>query len=525
MEDPHFEGGGAVTRSTARPSQGPPPPQPAHPAKASQSLAIQCRGFPGQRGGRGGTPGPLLRRGLWDSCKISSQPLGGEDLTLPVLLLGRVLPPPELVEVLPEAVRYPRVNQGNMPGLQSTFLAMDTEEGVEVVWNELQFTDKTAFTAHEETIKATFEQLVVIDHPNIVKVHKYWLDVKESKAQASVRRVIFITEYVSSGSLKQFLKKTKKNHKGMSARAWKRWCTQMLSALSYLHSCDPPIIHGNLTSDTIFIQHNGLIKIGSVWHRIFAEALPPELHSPCRTEREDPRNLHFFPPEYGETADGTAVDIFSFGMCALEMAVLEIQSNGDSSVTKEAIERARHSLDDPNMREFILGCLLLNPSRRPTAHDLLFHRVLFEVHSLKLLAAHCFIVHQYLWPENVVEEKTKELDLSEVFRGLFPGIGQILGGCQVVQMQCNVSWLEERRQRQLTLLLILEDKLHRQLSYDLLPSDNARDLAAELVQYGFIRQDDWEKVAAFLEGALHRPQLPPARGAGSSPETGGQDGP
>lgn len=85
----------------------------------------------------------------------------------------------------------------------------------------------------------------------------------------------------------------------MVLQAWKRWCTQILSALrlvspfnvksiwslqeknsnegfvficgflsffmycSYLHSCDPPIIHGNLTCDTIFIQHNGLIKIGS----------------------------------------------------------------------------------------------------------------------------------------------------------------------------------------------------------------------------------------------------------------------
>jgi len=35
------------------------------------------------------------------------------------------------------------------------------------------------------------------------------------------------------------------------------------SSFSYLHSCEPPIIHGNLTCDTIFIQHNGLIKIGS----------------------------------------------------------------------------------------------------------------------------------------------------------------------------------------------------------------------------------------------------------------------
>ena len=38
-----------------------------------------------------------------------------------------------------------------------------------------------------------------------------------------------------------------------------------LYLFSYLHAtCDPPILHGNLTCDTIFIQHNGLVKIGSV---------------------------------------------------------------------------------------------------------------------------------------------------------------------------------------------------------------------------------------------------------------------
>lgn len=36
-----------------------------------------------------------------------------------------------------------------MPGIQSTFLAMDAEEGVEVVWNELHFGDRKAFAAHE----------------------------------------------------------------------------------------------------------------------------------------------------------------------------------------------------------------------------------------------------------------------------------------------------------------------------------------------------------------------------------------
>lgn len=111
--------------------------------------------------------------------------------------------------------RREQVNQGNVPGVQSTFLAMDTEEGVEVVWNELHFGDRKAFATHEEKIQTMFEQLALVDHPNIVKLHKYWLDASEARA-----RVVFITEYVSSGSLKQFLKKTKKNHKAMNARVW-----------------------------------------------------------------------------------------------------------------------------------------------------------------------------------------------------------------------------------------------------------------------------------------------------------------
>ncbi|XP_029779525.1 nuclear receptor-binding protein 2 isoform X1 [Suricata suricatta] len=461
--------------------------------------------------------------------------------------------------------RREQVNQGNMPGVQSTFLAMDTEEGVEVVWNELDFGDRKAFAAHEEKIQTMFEQLVLVDHPNIVKLHKYWLDALEARA-----RVIFITEYVSSGSLKQFLKKTKKNHKAMNARAWKRWCTQILSALSFLHACNPPIIHGNLTSDTIFIQHNGLIKIGSVWHRIFSNALPDDLRSPIRVEREEPRNLHFFPPEYGEVADGTAVDIFSFGMCALEMAVLEIQANGDTRVTEEAITRAGRSLSDPNMREFILSCLARDPSQRPSAHNLLFHRVLFEVHSLKLLAAHCFLQHQCegqagwdLMPENVVEEKTKAVDLhavlaeiprpprpplqwrysevscleldkflEDVRNGIYPlmnfaaarplGLPRVLAPPpeetqkaktptpepfdsetrKVIHMQCNLERSEDKARWHLTLLLVLEDRLHRQLTYDLLPTDSAQDLAAELVHYGFVHEDDRPKLAAFLESTF-----------------------
>ncbi|KAM9307604.1 nuclear receptor-binding protein 2 [Gastrophryne carolinensis] len=462
--------------------------------------------------------------------------------------------------------RKEQVNQGNMPEIESTFLAMDTEEGVEVVWNELHFADKRLFKAHEEKIRTLFQNLMVIDHPNVVKIHKYWMDVKETSA-----RVVFIMEYVSSGSLRQFLKKTKKNRKTMNAKAWKRWCTQILSALSYLHACDPVIIHGNLTNDTIFIQHNGLIKIGSVWHRVFANELPvpDHLRTPLSRQRHEHRTLHFFPPEYGSIEDGTALDIFSFGMCALEMAVLEIQANGEK-VSQENIARAMDSLEDPNMKEFILQCLSVTPEQRPSAHDLLFHRVLFEVHSLKLLAAHCFLNSPSdILQDNLLEEKTKLIDpqgvmasiprpghppllwrysqvtsveldkfLEDVRNGIHPlmnfatsrphvlprALSQSQEDLQttktptpepmevetrkVIQMHCNLERREDKARLHLTLYLKLEDKLHRHLSCDLLPNESSQTLASELVHYGFISEDDCQRMANFLEEALIKQRSP-----------------
>ena len=83
----------------------------------------------------------------------------------------------------------------DVPGIDTAYLAMDTEEGVEVVWNEAVFSGSKKFKNKEEDkLKNVFEALTLIDHPNIVKFHRFWTDdgtFNEKSGQKDPPRVIF----------------------------------------------------------------------------------------------------------------------------------------------------------------------------------------------------------------------------------------------------------------------------------------------------------------------------------------------
>jgi nuclear receptor-binding protein len=339
--------------------------------------------------------------------------------------------------------RNQSVTQRDVPGIDKAYLAMDTENGYEVVWNEInisggkKFKNTNNISNDEKKIDAIFSQLIKLNHPNIVKFHHYWID----KDEKELKRIIFITEYMSSGSLKQFLRKAKKTNQSIKKQTWKRWTIQLLVALHYLHNSEEPIIHDDLSCDTIYIQHNGLIKIGSIAPDIVNNHVKT-----CVDISKFLKNMHYMAPETREigfiTANEeitdlnslitketqqtsneaasslsvatikfeknnktTAVDIYAFGIVALEMFNLEFGGNGDTHpVTPELIKQSIEMLDE-KQQTFINKCLEIDPNKRPTAKQLLFDPLLFEVPSLRLMAA-----HQYINNQNETRETNTEIN-------------------------------------------------------------------------------------------------------------------
>jgi len=95
----------------------------------------------------------------------------------------------------------------------------------------------------------------------------------------------------------------------------RRWAKQILTGLAYLHDQKPPIIHRDLKCDNIFINGNhGKVKIGD-----FGLAMVMQQ----RKTQSIQGTLEFMAPElFGENYN-ELVDIYSFGMCMLEMVTGE----------------------------------------------------------------------------------------------------------------------------------------------------------------------------------------------------------
>ncbi|MCO5612228.1 hypothetical protein L7F22_066491 [Adiantum nelumboides] len=242
---------------------------------------------------------------------------------------------------------------------KTVYRGFDEFHGIEVAWNQIKLQEILRSPQDLERLYSEVHLLKTLKHRNIIKFHHSWIDTKAN-------RINFITELFTSGTLRQY----RKRHKHVDLKAVKNWCRQILRGLLYLHSHDPPIIHRDLKCDNIFINGNhGEVKIGDLGlAAILCQA--HAAHSVIGTPE-------FMAPELYEEEYTELVDIYSFGMCLLEMVTSEypysecdnaaqIYKKVSSGIKPAALEK----LKDKELRQFVEKCL--DPaSKRLPARELL----------------------------------------------------------------------------------------------------------------------------------------------------------
>ncbi|KAG1679284.1 hypothetical protein FOA52_009314 [Chlamydomonas sp. UWO 241] len=161
----------------------------------------------------------------------------------------------------------------------------------------------------------------------------------------------------------------------MNETILKRWAFQILEGLVYLHAHVPPIVHRDLKCDNIFIHaHSGQVKIGDLGLAT-AQAGLAVVGTP-----------EFMAPEIYDEAYDEKVDIYSFGMCLLELATLEYpysECHGVAQIFRKVTTgvkpQALMRVESPALRCLIETCLMLDPAARPSARMLSKHPFFYEV--------------------------------------------------------------------------------------------------------------------------------------------------
>ncbi|XP_029110108.1 serine/threonine-protein kinase WNK4-like [Scleropages formosus] len=255
---------------------------------------------------------------------------------------------------------------------KTVYKGLDTETTVEVAWCELQTRRLTKM--ERQRFSEEVEMLKGLQHPNIVRFYDSWKStIKGHKC------IILVTELMTSGTLKTYLKRFKE----MKLKLLQRWSHQILKGLHFLHTRTPPIIHRDLKCDNIFITGpTGSVKIGDLGLATLKSA------SFAKSVIGTPE---FMAPEMYEEKYDEAVDVYAFGMCILEMATSEYPYSECQNaaqiyrkVTSGMKPDSFFKVKVPELKEIIEGCIRMNKDERYTIQDLLEHTFFHENNGVRV---------------------------------------------------------------------------------------------------------------------------------------------
>lgn len=198
-----------------------------------------------------------------------------------------------------------------------------------------------------------------LSHPNIIKLY-HVVETRET--------TYLVMEYASEGELQERIIQAgpleESEARGIFA--------QIVHAVQHCH--DHHIAHRDIKASNIFINRKGNIKLGDFG--LAAKVIPGQkLAGFCGT-------LPYCAPELlqAEKYEGLPVDIWSLGVLLFLMVSGSLPFQGESFVeVKEQIISANFSIPphvSVDIFDVIVEMLMINPSRRPTIHQIKMHPVI-----------------------------------------------------------------------------------------------------------------------------------------------------
>eukprot|EP00166_Cyanidium_caldarium_P001949 ctg_2042.g531 len=245
---------------------------------------------------------------------------------------------------------------------KAVYKAFDTDQAIEVAWNKLNVSRMSDRDA--EKVVNEMQILRTLQHPNIINLFCGW---EERDERGRIRGADFITELMTSGTLKQYMTKVKT----LKLKVIRRWCRNVLEAINYLHSRTPPVMHRDLKCDNIFINGNvGEVKIGDLGLSAVKDKASKGGYTVIGTPE-------FMAPELYDEDYSEKVDIYAFGMCMLEMVSMEYpyaECDNAGQIFKKVLNGVQpevlNRIRDGPFKEVILQCLQPE-AQRPSAAQLL----------------------------------------------------------------------------------------------------------------------------------------------------------
>ncbi|KEG14057.1 protein kinase [Trypanosoma grayi] len=250
-----------------------------------------------------------------------------------------------------------------------------TYDGEIVVSKEMTFTDndRTLFLARLHQA----ENMRKLSHKHLIK----YLDVIGSE---NPLKIAVIMPYYSEGDLFRFIKRQRGpigEHKLCSI------ILQIASALDYLHTLNPPLVHRDIKPDNILLLNREQVLLMDLDLCRSYDAQPSASARVLQEQQEASPTFEYRAPELAHSAGSVKSDVFSLGVVAFvlatlpEFAVLQNDSGtttvlNDSDWTRNSLALAirrdiqRHTRNySDELIMLIINMLRHKPAERPKAME------------------------------------------------------------------------------------------------------------------------------------------------------------